>query len=485
MPRGATEGTHPRVLVVDDDAGVRYTLRETLASVPGVEVDEAADGEVALERLAAHPFDLVITDLRMPRMDGLELVRRLQKLPRSPRVIVITAHGSERYAVEAMKAGAYDYFRKPFDVDELLAVVGRALEAVRLRRDNERLEGELNLSRSLVFASEAMSRLAQLVQRAGPRDVTVLITGESGTGKERVAEALVRASPRASRPYLRFNCAALTQELAEAELFGHARGAFTGAHRERQGLFREADGGTLLLDEVGELALPLQAKLLRVLQEGEVRPVGEDRALKVDVRIIAATHRDLRKLASEGRFREDLYYRLNVVQLRVPSLRERPEDIPVLARMFLDRFSGRFHTGPLKVPPGFFERLLAWPWPGNVRELENTLESLVALSNEGELDLELLPGSASSAPAAARPTEAAPGREEHGREQDGAAGVGLKERVEAYERGLILDALRLSEGNRSEAARRLGIGRATLHDKLRKYGLDASPASPGEGAPSE
>ncbi|HVG61810.1 MAG TPA: sigma-54 dependent transcriptional regulator [Hyalangium sp.] len=484
MPRGASEGAHPRVLVVDDDAGVRYTLKETLASLSGVEVDEAADGEIALERLAAHACDLVITDLRMPRMDGLELVRRLQGLPHPPRVIVITAHGSERYAVEAMKAGAYDYFRKPFDVDELLAVVGRALEAVRLRHDNERLAGELNLSRSLVFASEAMSRLAQLVQRAGPRDVTVLLTGESGTGKERVAEALVRASPRAGRPYLRFNCASLTPELAEAELFGHARGAFTGAHRERPGLFREADGGTLLLDEVGELALPLQAKLLRVLQEGEVRPVGEDRVLKVDVRIVAATHRDLRKLASEGRFREDLYYRLNVVHLRVPPLRERPEDIPVLTRMFLDRFSDRFHTGPLKVPPGFFERLLAWPWPGNVRELENTLESLVALSSEGELDLGLLPAPepAMAPEAGAQAAEPAAKEPSHG---GGVAGVGLKEKVEAYERGLILDALRLSGGNRSEAARRLGIGRATLHDKLRKYGLEVPSPSPGEAGPEE
>ncbi|WP_224242285.1 sigma-54-dependent transcriptional regulator [Hyalangium gracile] len=479
MAKGTPESPRPRVLVVDDDAGVRYTLRETLATLPGVEVDEAADGTVALERLAAHSCDLVITDLRMPRMDGLELVRRLQGLPHPPRVIVITAHGSERFAVEAMKAGAYDYFRKPFDVDELLAVVGRALETVRLRRDNERLAGELNLSRSMVFASEAMSRLAQLVQRAGPRDVTVLITGESGTGKERVAEALVRASPRAGRPYLRFNCAALTHELAEAELFGHARGAFTGAHKDRLGLFREADGGTLLLDEVGELAPPLQAKLLRVLQEGEVRPVGEDRAIKVDVRIIAATHRDLRKLAAEGRFREDLYYRLNVVHLRVPSLRERPEDIPVLARMFLDRFSDRFHTGPLKVPAGFHERLLAWPWPGNVRELENTLESLVALSNEGELELSLIPGSESSTPAAG--TAVVVGSpEDPGREPTASASLGLKERVEAYERGLILDAMRLAGGNRSEAARRLGIGRATLHDKLRKYGMDVA-ASSGEG----
>ncbi|MCP3103901.1 sigma-54 dependent transcriptional regulator [Myxococcus sp. K15C18031901] len=457
-----------RVLVVDDDAGVRFTLKETLRSLAGVEVELAEDGASALEKLAERPCDLVITDLRMPRMDGMELVRRIQLQPHAPRVIVITAHGSERFAVEAMKAGAHDYFRKPFDVDELLAVVMRALEAVRLRHENERLQGELNLSRSLVFASEAMGRLAQLVQRAGSRDVTVLISGESGTGKERVAEALVRASSRASRPYLRFNCAALTEELAEAELFGHSKGAFTGAHRVRQGLFREADGGTLLLDEVGELALPLQAKLLRVLQEGEVRPVGEDRPVKVDVRILAATHRDLRKRASEGAFREDLYYRLNVVQLRVPALRERPEDIPVLARMFLDRFSDRFHTGPLKVPEGLLERLMAWPWPGNVRELENTLESLVALSTEGVLDLALLPGQAAPPVGAAAMVE-------------DTSPLGLKERVEAYERGLVLDALRIEGGNRSGAARRLGIGRATLHDKLRKYGLDATADEGGDG----
>ncbi|WP_163996554.1 sigma-54-dependent transcriptional regulator [Pyxidicoccus caerfyrddinensis] len=473
----AAEATH-HVLVVDDDAGVRFTLKETLRSLPGVSVDVAEDGEVALAKLAARPYELVITDLRMPRVDGMELVKRLHGQPHAPRIIVVTAHGSERFAVEAVKAGAYDYFRKPFDVDELLAVVTRALEAVRLRDENERLAGELNLSRSLVFASEAMGRLAQLVQRAGSRDVTVLITGESGTGKERVAEALVRASPRADRPYLRFNCAALTEELAEAELFGHSKGAFTGAHRVRQGLFREADGGTLLLDEVGELAPPLQAKLLRVLQEGEVRPVGEDRPVKVDVRILAATHRDLRRRAAEGTFREDLYYRLNVVQLRVPPLRERPEDIPVLARMFLDRFSDRFHTGPLKVPEGFFEKLRALPWPGNVRELENTLESLVALSSDGELDLGLLPVSESPPAPGAPAGAAASGPSASAEAPDGA---GLKERVEAYERGLVLDALRISGGNRSEAARRLGIGRATLHDKLRKYGLDAAPDEGGEG----
>ncbi len=237
-----------------------------------------------------------------------------------------------------------------------------------------------------------MSRLAVLVGRVAPRDVTVLINGESGTGKERVAEAIVRASSRSEHPFIRFNCATLTAELAEAELFGHTKGAFTGAQRSRNGLFREAHGGTLLLDEVGELDLNLQAKLLRVLQQGEVRPVGEDRSFAIDVRIIAATHRNLVDLVQAGRFRDDLYYRLKVVSLTVPPLRERPEDIAVLARHFLQRIAERFGTGPLRVPAELFEELASYDWPGNVRELENAIEALVALSIEGELDLSQLPG---------------------------------------------------------------------------------------------
>jgi two-component system response regulator HydG len=438
-----------RVLVVDDDAGVRYTLREILSS-EGLAVDEAADGAEALARFDAHP--LVVTDLRMPGIDGMELLRRLAARSPAPRVVVITAHGSERQAVEAMKAGAYDYFRKPFENEELLAVVRRAVEAARLASENERLEGELVLSRSMVFASEAMRRLAVLVARVAPRDVTVLLLGESGTGKERVAEAIVRASRRAGRPFVRFNCAALSPDLAEAELFGHARGAFTGAARARPGLFREADGGTLLLDEVGELAPPAQAKLLRVLQEGEVRPVGEERARHVDVRVVAATHRDLEEEVRAGRFREDLFYRLNVATLRIPPLRERPEDVPVLARHFLDRFGRRFGVDPLRVPDALFDRLAAHPWPGNVRELENAIEGLVALSPPEGLDLTLLPGGA------ARPGEG--------------PALGLRERVLAYERGLVVEALRAAGGNRSEAARRLGISRVTLHDKLKRYALD-------------
>jgi len=440
-----------RVLVVDDDPGVRYTLREILEA-EGVAVDEASSGREAIERLDRAFAPLVVADLRMPGMDGLELLRVLQQRAPAPRVVLITAHGSERTAVEAMKAGAWDYFRKPFEVEELLGVVRRALEAVRLAHENERLAGELALGRTMVFASEPMRRLAVLVGRVAPRDVNVLVTGESGTGKERVAEALVLASPRSARPWVKFNCAALTPELAEAELFGHTRGAFTGAVRARPGLFGEADGGTLLLDEIGELVPGLQGKLLRVLQEGEVRPVGEEKVRKVDVRIVAATHRDLAAEVRAGRFREDLYYRLNVVNLRVPALRERPEDVPLLARHFLARYAERFGLPALAATDTVVARLVSRPWPGNVRELENAIERLVALSPPEGLDLSLLPG-------------AEPGA------TGGERAPSLRERVEAFERGLVMEALRWAQGNRSEAARRLGISRVTLHDKLRKWGL--------------
>ena len=446
-----------RVLVVDDDPAVRYTIRGVLEDA-GITVTEAGDGNAALAAIEASAPDLVLTDLRMPGMDGMALLRRIQGRPAPPRVVMITAHGSERAAVEAIKEGAFDYLRKPFDIDELLATVRRALESVRLLADNERLQGELHLARSMVFASGAMGRLGVLVQRLGPRDITVLLTGESGTGKERVAEALVRASPRRDRPYVRFNCAAIDAELAGSELFGHEKGAFTGSHRARPGLFREADGGSLLLDEVGELDLATQGRLLRVLQEGEIRPVGADRPVKVDVRLIAATHRDLRQRVAEGRFREDLYYRLAVVSLHVPALRERPEDIAPLAEHFLDRFTRQFGTGPLRLPEGFMARLQAWSWPGNVRELQNCIEMLVALSHEGRIDPGLLPD--------VRPAE----------EPRGAT---LKERVDAYERGLIVQALQAAGDNKSEAARILGVSRVTLYDKLRKHGIAGE--AEGEG----
>jgi two-component system response regulator HydG len=473
-----------RALVVDDDQAVRYTLRGILEHA-GLEVAEAGDGVAALAALEQPgEFHLVITDLRMPRLDGIGLIKAIQarEADARPRVILITAHGSERHAVEAIKNGAYDYFKKPFDLDELMVVVRRALESVRLSAEVERLSGERNLLRSLVFASPAMSRLALLVQRVAPRDVTVLLTGESGTGKERVAEALVAASPRAQRPFVRFNCAALSAELVDAELFGHAKGAFTGAARARTGLFREADGGTILLDEVGELLPATQAKLLRVLQEREVRPVGEDHPVRVDVRVIAATHRDLPAMAREGRFREDLYYRLKVVQLTIPPLRERLEDIPVLARHFLHEYAKRFGVVVPSLTPELLERLSGYGWPGNVRELENAIESLLALS-AGEIDLSLLPGGAPLAPsprASAADANAAVAAGA-GAAVGGAPGtLELKDRIDAYERGLIVQALEAHRGNRSHAARALGINRATLHSKLRKFGLSNEELDGGD-----
>lgn len=447
-----------RVLVVDDDAGIRYTLSEILRD-SGLDVALAENGQQALDLLRTSPFDLVITDLRMTPVDGLELLRVIRAEQPRLRVVMITAHGSERHAVEAMRLGAYDYFRKPFELDELMAVVHRALEVVRLSSENERLQGENRLSQAMVFCSPSMSRLAVLVSRIAPRDVTVLISGESGTGKERVAEAIVRGSHRAERAFVRFNCSTLTSELADAELFGHAKGAFTGAVRVRNGLFREANGGTLLLDEIGELDLGLQAKLLRVLQEGELRPLGEDKTFQVDVRILAATHQDLTKLVESGRFREDLYYRLKVVTLTVPPLRERPDDIALLARHFLQRYAERFGISGMRVPDELFERLREHDWPGNVRELENTIEAMVALSDEGELDVSHLPRR--NDPADAPPAQEPPALPQ--------SGLSLKQRVEAYERGLIVAALQAAGGNRQRAAQLLKLSRATLHDKLHRY----------------
>jgi len=442
----------PRALVVDDDAGLRFMLRDAL-STAGLEVHEAKDGQEAFERIAAGGYHLVLTDLRMPRLDGLGLLRKLRELPGAPRAILITAHGSEQHVVEALRLGVFDYLRKPCPVAELLGVVARATEQVRLQMENERLTAELALSDGIAFRSAPMRELGVLVARVAPRDVTVLITGESGTGKEHIAEAIVRGSGRAEKPFVRFNCAALTPELAEAELFGHSRGAFTGAARARPGLFREADGGTLLLDEVGELQLALQAKLLRVLQEGEVRPVGEEIPSKVDVRVLASTHRDLEAMVAGGIFRQDLYYRLNVVRLRVPPLRERPGDIRFLAEQFFARFSRQFGVGSLRPTPEMIAALEARSWPGNVRELENTVERLLALSDGETLDLELI------APAA-------------GESRRSLAGGGtLRQQLQAVERNLIVEAMTRARGNQAEASRALGIGRATLHDKLRRFGL--------------
>jgi len=458
----------PTVLVVDDEPAVRFTLRAILED-EGIAVLEAGDGQRALELLDQGAVDLVLTDLTMPVMDGLTLLARLRERPQGPPAIMVTANGSERTAVEAMKRGALDYFAKPFDADEVARVVHRSLGTAALVRDNQRLRAGLQLGQTMVFASDAMQRVAERVERVADKDITVLVTGESGTGKELVARALVRGSTRATRPYLRFNCAAVTMELAEAELFGHARGAFTGAARSRPGLFREADGGTLLLDELGELSPAIQASLLRVLQEGEVRPVGEEHPLRVDVRVIAATNRDLRREVAEGRFREDLFYRVNVVEVHVPPLRERPEDILPLAEHFVGRSCERFGLEERRLSQHARDQLLAGRWPGNVRELEHAIERVVALST-GPV-IERMDGLAESGDGAGAASGAASGNDASGGAGSSDATGGLRERVAAFERGILAAELEACGGNHSELARRLGLSRTTLLDKLERYGL--------------
>ena len=456
------------VLLVDDEPGVLFTLSELLTE-RGHRVVTAKSGLEALDKL--DDADAVITDLSMPGMDGLELMAQIATRDPALPVILLTAHGSERVAVAAIKQGAYDYLAKPFDIDEVAITIGRALETRRLRVDNRRLAAEQTLGRRIVGASKSMRRLLEATGRVAGRDVTVLVRGETGTGKEFVAELLHAQSARAKNPLVRFNCAALPADLADAELFGHVKGAFTGATNTRPGYFSQANGGTLILDEVGELPPLVQAKLLRALQEGEIQPVGSGRIDKVDVRVVAATNRDLAADVKTGSFREDLYYRLAVVELVVPPLRERKDDIPALAEEFARRYGDKFGLGPITLEPALVQELVASDWPGNVRQLENTIARMAALSAGNTIGLADLhaagePGSHSSA---SIPIAEPEPQDDH--PSDARGGPSLKEQVEAFERGLVARALEATTGNQSEAARRLGVSRVTLIDKMKKYGL--------------
>jgi two-component system response regulator AtoC len=441
-----------KILIVDDEPAVRFTLGELLGE-RGHETIAAASAAEALERLDG--VELVITDLEMGAVSGLALAEQLRQCDPSLPVLMLTAHGSERAAVAAMKAGVWDYLTKPFDTDELLVTVERALETVRLRVLSRRLSAERALNRHIVAGSAAMRRLLAAVERVADRDITVLVRGETGTGKELIASLLHAQSRRAGKPLVRFNCAAIPAELAEAELFGHARGAFTGAHAARRGFIAQADGGTLVLDEVGELSLPVQAKLLRLLQEGEIQPLGSGRVERVDVRVVASTHRDLEAATREGRFREDCYYRLAVVELKVPTLAERREDIAALALEFTRRYAEKFGVDGVELAPDLVARLAQRPWPGNVRQLENTVARLVALSTGG-----VIPVHALDEPANIQPDAGTAER-----------GPSLREQVEAFERNLIARALAEAGGNQSEAARRLQTSRVTLVDKIKKHRL--------------
>jgi two-component system, NtrC family, response regulator AtoC len=449
----------PRVLVIDDDASLRYTL-EAVLSDAGLVVETAETGAKGLAAFELRGADVVLTDLAMPEMDGMMVLERLRALDPSVPVMMITAHGSERVAVAAMKAGAYDYLPKPFDPDELVLVVKRGIETRSLRLENAKLRAETALGRTIVAESPAMRRVLDMVARVAPKDVTVLFTGESGAGKDVVATAVHAHSRRADKPFIRFNAAAIPSELAEAELFGHTKGAFTGAQSARLGYFQRADKGTLFIDEIGDLPLAIQGKILRALQSGEVQQVG-GKTDHVDVRLIAATNRDLAAEVKAGRFREDLFYRLNVVPIRVPPLRERVDDIEPLVRAFVRAYADRYGMGVVEIDPALIEAMRSHGWPGNVRELENTVARLLALAPDERISLALW--RSLSEPRASEAPLGASG--------DPGPSHPLRARVESFERAIIADQFEAAGKNQSETARRLGVSRPALIEKLHKYEL--------------
>ncbi|WP_461208428.1 sigma-54-dependent transcriptional regulator [Desulfocurvus sp. DL9XJH121] len=453
-----------RALVVDDEPALRLMVGAVLRD-EGWEVLEAGSAEEALDMLPQAAPDVVLLDMRMPGMDGLEALGALRsKLPGAP-VVMLTAYGTVGHAVDAMKRGAFDYLTKPADNEELVAVLGKAYEYSRLVAENEDLRRETGMteeSRRIVGQSPVMQRVLKLIEQAGPSEATVLITGESGTGKELVAAALHAASQRAKGPLIKVNCAALPANLLESELFGYVKGAFTGAVKDKPGRFQLASGGTLFLDEMGELPMNLQAKLLRALQEHTVEPLGGVGAVPVDVRILAATNRDLASEVAEGRFREDLYFRLNVLEIPIPPLRERMEDLPLLTTHLLRRLTRKNNKSIREVGPAFVDALSRYDWPGNVRELENALERALVLSRTDSLSPADLP------PQVLDPRPVMRSAPPVFRERPGAD---MPPSLDEAEKQAIIDALALYGGHRQKTADALNISRRTLQYKLKKYGL--------------
>ena len=448
------------ILVVDDDLAHR-TMLKTLLSGWGYAVAEAEDGSAAITRVHEKPFDLILMDVRMVKISGLEALAEIKKFNPAIPVMIMTAYASVETAVEALKKGAYDYLTKPLDFDELRLAMERAMEHSQLKEENRLLRERLSNRfdrRNLIGRSQTMTSLLETVAQVAPSEATVLITGESGTGKEMIAGAIHFNSFRKEGPFVKINCAAITETLLESELFGHEKGAFTGADRRKEGKFRQADDGSLFLDEVSEMSLAMQVKLLRVLQEREITRVGGNEVIKVNARIIAATNRNLLQDIAVGRFREDLYYRLNVVTLHLPPLRERREDIPLLAQHFLTRFAEMNRKTIKGFTPQAMDSLLKYAWPGNVRELMNAVERGVVLSRSEYLDETELPWSLSGDGPVEQLQGAPPAL-------SGEASLG------ELEKATILKTLETVEGNKSEAARRLGITRRTLHQKLKKWGM--------------
>jgi len=447
------------VLVVEDGQSQREMLRDFLKEKCH-DVSEAEQGEEAIAFLGSHYVDLLLIDYKMPGMDGMELLGRVKQINPEIDVIMITAYGTVETAVAAMKAGAADYITKPIELDELLILIDRISERRTLRRENEILRDELGrkgvTAKDIVFQSAVMNEVINLAGRVADSRATVLIQGESGTGKELIARLIHALSPRSERPMTVVNCAALPETLLESELFGHEKGAFTGASQRRIGRFEEADGGSLFLDEIGELSQAVQVKLLRFLQEREFQRIGDNRTLQSDVRVISATNRDLSSLIREGTFREDLFYRLNVVAITIPPLRERKEDIPPLMDHFLHRFATQ-NSRPIEgFSPEARDLLLKYDYPGNVRELENIIERAVVIARGIVISTKDLPFQAGDHPI---------GKDGGGRQ------VTLNESVETLECEMIRDALDQSRNNQTRAAESLGISERTLRYKLQKYGL--------------
>ncbi len=462
------------VLVVDDERSIGIAIQRLLDR-RGYAVDTALSGEDALAALGRGTYQLVITDLSLKEFSGMDLLRWVKQHASDTAVIVITAYGSEKIAVEAMKLGAADYLPKPFDNDELELVVERVFEGMALRRDLRAFQAqaaETYRFENIIGKSAAMQRVFDVIRKVADTDLTILVRGPSGTGKELVANAVHYNSPRRARPLIKVNCAAFSRELVESELFGHEKGAFTGAVSAREGKFEIADGGTLFLDEIGDMNLETQAKILRVLQEKELERVGGNRTIKVDVRILAATNQDLEAKVRDGGFREDLYYRLNVVPIVLPALRERPEDVPLLVEHFLAAVTARLKRPPVALSAAAYRALLACEWKGNVRELEHALEQAVALASGGEIDLADLPGSVARG-AAPPPSPAGNGAVV----ADGSGAASFKEAkqqvVERFERQFLIDALARHQGNISKAAEELGMYRQQLQGKLAEYDIDA------------
>ncbi len=470
-----------RLLVVDDEHGILVALKG-LFGKEGYEVETAESGEEALAKVKAGLFHVIITDLSMQGMSGLDLMRAVRQLDPACAVLMITAYGTQRIAVEAMKAGAEDYLPKPFDNDELRIKVRNVMEKQLLRRAYNRLVEQVNLESGrfagMIGRSRAMMRVFETIDKVAPTDVTVLVRGESGTGKELVARAIHSHSPRANGPFMPVNCAAFSRELVESELFGHEKGAFTGAVARREGKFEAADGGTLFLDEIGDMSLETQAKLLRVIQEKRFERIGGNQSLVADVRIIAATNQNLEAMAADGRFREDLYYRIKVVEVRVPPLRERREDIAPLAMHFLDEACKQFGTPHKTLTPEAMRACVENPWRGNVRSLKAAIEQAVILSSGAEItSAELLGGSASgSADAASNHDAARMAVAGVTAETPGDGGeVKFREAKEKFvgqwERDFFINALRATGGNISRAAERAGMYRQNFQQKMRELGI--------------